>query len=461
MDFKQSSFVGEYKNYLSNKAITEILTENQSAVTGLRKELIKQLKLFEGLPTCLTNGCSLSLIGGSIRDVVNNKDIKDIDILISVKPKQKIDDEHIKLFKQLPQEKKDIFLKNFRDNLVQSHNIFTNQPLSENDIGKYIIKDFKPSVYAFNEDGDWDLDKMFQEIEDENTLRAKYEPEKLVGGMKVEKKIVNPDYDSNALSFYSFILSQYLEKSLAEEHSVSSFSHTEEFEKNDTVALIEKEYLKSLNKELPKDIGRERYISLSEAEEELQRDLLAYGVIKGILSVVKAQNKSGGFNKDFILSFADAESFVQTFDFNILENFAKLSNENLSNDNVFLNSIEFSNKSKEGYINKELVYRFFQDDNFEKRLPRYKERIEKNLNKFSDFDFTSVYITDNKDYPIFIHKKDEDDRYFSYSMDELKQHKVNIDTYSLLISFSLNIILNNNKINVAEKDDGYDNDFKI
>lgn len=461
MDFTQSSFDGKYENYLSNQAVTEILAENKSAVTGVRKELIKQLQLFDDLPVCLTDGCRLSLIGGSIRDIINNKDIKDIDILVSVRAKQKINEEHITLFRDLPQEKKDAFIKNFRDSLVQSHNIFTNQPLEEKDMWKYIIKDYNPSVYAFSEDGDWDLDKMFQSIEDENTLREKYEPEKLIAGIKVEKKLNSPDYDTNALSLYSFVLSQYLEKSLAQENDVSSFLNTEEFDRSNAVLSIEKEYLNSLNTEIPNNQGIERYMNLSEKKEELQRALLDYGVIKGILSVVKAQHKNGGFNKDFILSFADDSNFVETFDFNILESFAELKSESLNSDDSFLRSIKFSNNAKSGYINKELVYKFFQDDDFNKRLPRYKERIEKNLNKFPDFNFSSVYVASSKENPVVIHKKNEDGSYVSYSKEELNKRKVNIDTYSLLISFSFNIILNNNKINVAEKDDSCDNDFKI
>lgn len=433
-------------NMLNQNKVKELYSGKREVMTNdLFDELKKEFETFNLLPDLLKSNARLSLVGGSIRDLLLEDNIKDLDFLITMPSSIKITEEFVDIFNTLPQDRKDFFRENFRKYLVEESVIFTNQPLGEKEMWKYIIASRKDEVYNYNEDGTFNIDDLFKNIETEDELRKKYEPdeEHKDGSFRnSQKRLALVNFNETSIEFFSFLLSETYANLLKNENEIEAFSTTDEFLVTNISKMREKEFIKHNNKN-----GKNYRFSESEidADTEEYNRLMSYASIKGIKSVIKSRSKGNSrySEKDFIFSFITPDDFIKSFDFHVLENFITVDEKLFNDPNNVLKSINFSHQSREDWINKQLTYKFIEDEmEFPgNRLSRAKERLSKNFRKFEGYEFCAK-LKGNDD--IWIYKKEDTNSFVSYSAEELKKKKINIELYSLLVSFTLNIILNDN-----------------
>lgn len=463
-NLNESHFSSTYSSVnLNNGGVKSIIKElGVENINSIISELDLIMVDFNKLDPLFKNNISVSLAGGAIRSVLCGSKPKDLDIVFSVPDLLVADKTHLELFSKMPVDVKASILKDFREYLLEYGYIYKKQPIEESDLVRYL---FEKSVYSVDSSGGWDIDKMFQSLESEDDLRKKYGDADSLNPKK-SNSLEKVDIKKSGSYFFASLFSHAWKEIIKNEYSIQSLGKdSEDFILTAREKTVEDRWIKENQK-------KPRSESELDANIDSLNEIKNYSVLKGIRHIIKATSLTNKLEKDFIVSVVSVDDFVKTFDMNVLEMYLKLSvhkslreitkediGENLSNASAFLSAIKFNDASKAAYVNKNLNFKFTGGEDFKSRLPRFQARLEKAWGIFPDFKFTAnlgkVLIFDENGQSNYSKEK---------LNDKLIAEGSNIDEYSLLVAFVLNMILKDKQKNiksVEELDNKLTQTYKI
>lgn len=393
-------FTEKDSDRLTDETIKEALSRmgNADKVFSRIKE---QLDMLACLPKVLSEELSVSLVGGSLRDILLDRPIKDLDLLVSGPVNIKINEFHKSLFDDIPISSKECFLMTVENKLKDACCLGADNSLSEDDLIRIVLQTdeyAQPSWKSkFN-----NIDAFVSEI---------------------------------SVDMFYFLLKNNVENVLKEQGV--NFKSDFQFETTLEEKTLEVMYLDTQSAfNIKNNDGYNKHLK---RKEEF---LLEYSVIKGVKSIIKI-SKDDDLNVDLIFSFMNPDNFVKTFDINLLKMFSVVSDKHKDVPDMesVMKSVRFNEDAILGYKNKTLEFSFFENELVEygeKRSKRYEARIKKNREIFKDFKFKAVMGQ------ALIYQNDNDTIKTS-SIDDLKSNNVNIEMFELASNIVWKTLLNDEK----------------